>query len=244
MSGNGLCEYTKCEVDKDNNTRKTLVGHYIVCVNATKLVPSDLSFKVGDFEVYDSAANADARIDRLKAIDASGAGALGSANRPDPSSEEGYITHFDNVKRQDLHHITSKWEDLCPSSAPSAPAPTPHPLVGTVFETLLPRILLSSAASSLVHCKLTVKSVDTTSSEVLCSIEAPDTATTEESMPLAVARMYIARTPPAPIRIGFSTKWPEATHGKFLLNLIKSLPLSSGCADGEADMTELLALAK
>jgi hypothetical protein len=230
MSGNGLCEYTKCEVDKDNNTRKTLVGHYIVCVSATKLVPSDLSFKVGDFEVYDSAANADARIEKLKAIDASGAGAVGSANRSDPSNEEGYITHFDSVKRQDLHHITSKWEDLCPSPAHSVPVP--HPLVGTVFETLLLRTLLSSADSSLVHCKLTVKSVDTTSSEVLCSIEAPDT----ESMPLAVARMYIARTPIAPIRIGFSTKWPEATHGKFLLNLIKSLPLSSGCAVGETDM--------
>ena len=97
-------------MDKDNHTRGTKSGQWLLCVNVSDDEEANAGAQtaaVGSFEVYDTKEHAVARRTALKDGTAPAAGAVGA--RP-----EGLVSDdMQNVKRHGLHNITSKWQDLC-----------------------------------------------------------------------------------------------------------------------------------
>ena len=120
--------YSYVTIDKGNASRGTAVGNVLLCVQARKQAPNDTVNTIGDFEVWDTADQVKARVEDITAAEAAGGGAT---SIPSPTGKEGYIKTIDNMKRSDLHHLTSNWEGLL---APAAPLPPPNPLVGKSFE--------------------------------------------------------------------------------------------------------------
>ena len=231
MSSLSLIELEWVELDKDNVARGTTTGQFLLCRTAAKASASDSDFTKGDFEVYDSQANVEARAKHL-ADYANGAAVVAR----DCASETGFVKEFLGLKRSDLHYMVNNWKKLCGAGpAPMLPA---DPLLGMTFRASLPFAAVSSFVLEVCDC-----SVDSVGS-------APDTfnvkATKQSDGSIhdfALAKAMItswAATTPAPAV--FQVDWDTATYGTFLFGLVKKLPLSSGCGGGKVEAKELLAI--
>ena len=73
MSSLSLVEFEWVEIDRDNASRGTATGQFILCRAAARASANDSDLTKGDFEVYDSQVNVEARAKHLKDY-AAGAG--------------------------------------------------------------------------------------------------------------------------------------------------------------------------
>ena len=97
-----------------------------------------------------SAEQVKARVGEIAAAEAAGGGVAGI---PSPTGKEGFIKAIDNMKRSDLHHLTTNWEGLL---APAAPVPSSNPLIGKSFEMLIKEIVQrahTEGGKQLVWCE-------------------------------------------------------------------------------------------
>ena len=95
-------------LDKANASRGTAVGNVLLCYQNRKQASTDSVTTIGDFELWDTVDHVKARVEELKTADAAGGGAIGV---PSPTGKEGFIKSIDNVKRSDLHHFTTNWNE-------------------------------------------------------------------------------------------------------------------------------------
>ena len=124
-------------IDRDNQTRMTTTGHWIVCVATGKnaMLSGEVGPPVGDpglFEIYDTEEHAKAACDALEDEEYS--------ERADiPAGRQGTVLA---VKRGSLHFITSHWKGLCVDEEKTAGAEDPmdvdDDLIGQKVSCFLP----------------------------------------------------------------------------------------------------------
>ena len=144
----GLEKFRYVVLDKQNASRGTAVGNVLLCYQNRKQASTDSVTTIGDFELWNTVGQVNARVEELKAADAAGGGVVGV---PSPTGKEGFIKSIDNIKRSDLHHFTANWEELLAAATPPPPS---NPLVGKSFEMpFLPSscLLLQSGSCARTH---------------------------------------------------------------------------------------------
>ena len=115
MAPSPLGIYSIVAIDKDHGGYGTKDGQWLLCVHVSD--DPDLSGErsagsIGDFEVYDTEEHAEARVTSLRSGDAD--------TDDDAAPPDGLVINDSiNVKRQNLHNITSLWSGLCTSAAVS-----------------------------------------------------------------------------------------------------------------------------
>ena len=191
-----------CEVDKDNATRDTSTGQGMFVSATRKAVATDLEHSLLDLVIFDSVASASARADAEKAA---AAGAIGSP-APDITTAEGFVKKVDNVKRQDLHHFTSKWRELLRTTAP--PPPPPISLVGRTFQATLPVTRPSGISCESVVC--TVKS-DNPDGTIQVEAKAADGVTESVALARSLVEAFVKAAPPPPPPTVYASSWNVVT---------------------------------
>ena len=169
------------------------MGNVLLCTLARKQNATDTVNNTGDFEVWSSPEQVTARVAEIKAADASAGGAIGI---PSPMGKAGFIISIDNVKRSELHHMSSNWEGLLGA----APSSVPNPLIGKVLETSLPVTIssgTSTGATAVRLCKCTVNSVDTVNNTANITARHADIADQAMDLPLFLVQGLLAAVPGA-----------------------------------------------
>ena len=123
---NNLKVGSVCKIDKENASRGTHVGQFMVCTAIFESPLDPSVFDKGTYEVYDTEEHASERAaqthNERALLDAASATTI-----------EGLQTTHASLKRSDLHHFTSKWKELTESTPP----PPTDPLHGKRVKTML-----------------------------------------------------------------------------------------------------------
>ena len=227
-----LKEHAWVELDKDNASRGTSIGQFLLCKAVTKANVNDLDFTRCEFEVFDSKENTEARVTQLIAF-ASGAAVVAA----DPSTAPGFIKEITPLKRSDLHNLVTDWKQLCGPTP--APPPPPDPTLGETFKASLP--FTSGSAFVLEVCDCVVDSVGVAPDSYNVTATKADGSTHSfELVKSMVTSMLSAAPPPTPDQ--FQVDWDVTTHCAFLFDLVKKLPESTKCGLGKVDAFDLLAI--
>ena len=234
------------EVDKDNASRGTTAGQYVVVVGihgpARQPPPASGEWEL-DLEFYDDEQHASARATELKDVANGGTQTAnfappGSINIPDLQK------YFANVKRSNLHHFTSKWRDLCEQQTQSNATPE----VGKTCRGYVPFQGLSGSIK-MFHGDITVQGQCPSNANNFIISFSAEGSSHQKSIEKEVVRDFLraAGVPPTGNAITPPPKinWPAANHRLDKTDniwiILSSLPNSATvCADGTLEASEVL----
>ena len=230
------------EVDKDNHTRSTKSGQWLLCVNVSddeEASAGTQTAAVGSFEVYDTKEHAVARRSALKDGTAPAAGAVGA--RP-----EGLVSDdMQNVKRHGLHNITSKWQDLCVEfeegdGDADEDDEDDDPCIGKRIRMSFPFDF--GSGKEMFMGEVTVKELDTFVSDryVVEFAQGADARLFEHSVDKDLVSDLVEIQSALPSGAAVVVEFPSG-GGEWLLELLKALPLSKALEEYsyEVDSSEL-----